>query len=483
MQQLFDDISKAISVIEPIPTDNENELTTTYVRLDDMKEIKVNRNKPMLLRSIAGLLQEDDIISVDLTNNRRHRSDTRNNDETILSVMYALNISMDIFAELIKESKIECWNKRIIDSGLTKSDVILMLSHCYDKKYSPCGKDYRSEDMQRVMSFYPYNIRFTDFSGYFEKVDDMINQYDELKETENIQEITHDQINQIFHDSLSFSDPSLGEVISIYISGYTRNDDLYVNIKVLEGMMVVKILFDKTLYSSNFTEYVKKEGSYCDKNNAWELHIPTDDTPFTKIIINWFKKQDIRTTIKTISVGNSNIYRYYYNIFKLLKNLSILTDDLNILPNNNNTPEYESKPDDWFNLPADGKYIPTGDSDIEDQGNGIDHYIYHNHCVNGIYQLNAGITNGRYEPHVRWNLCFDKHLYHCIDKFVPESIIESIIESHRKSQNNNMMPISLSFGEFVHVNDITLGIIDFLATNPIGTRHKHMIQALDDSWD
>lgn len=203
-------------------------------------------------------------------------------------------------------------------------------------KNSQCGKYCRSEDMQRIMSFYPHNIRLTDFSGYFEKNDDVIDEHNEVKET--IQDITFDQINTRFQNLLYLS----GEVISIFITGCTRNEDMYINIHPI----------------CNFIEYIKQEGSYCDENNVWLLHIPIDESSFTKIIINWFKKQDIHATTKTISVGNLNIFRYYYNIFKLLKYLSNCTDTNNLISNDTRITEaeYESKPDDWFNLPAEDKY-------------------------------------------------------------------------------------------------------------------------------
>lgn len=65
MQQLFNDISEAsVTEIESHVID-EDELIIPYIRLDDMKEIRVKRNKSMLIKSIVELLHNNEIVSVD----------------------------------------------------------------------------------------------------------------------------------------------------------------------------------------------------------------------------------------------------------------------------------------------------------------------------------------------------------------------------------------------------------------------------------
>lgn len=67
-------------------------------------------------------------------NDKKQRSDARNSDSTILSMMYTYGVDMDVFVKLIDESKIDCWNEHIIHSGLTKKEVITMLMIQCDKK-------------------------------------------------------------------------------------------------------------------------------------------------------------------------------------------------------------------------------------------------------------------------------------------------------------------------------------------------------------
>src|SRR5947207_14002162 len=50
----------------------------------------------------------------DFINNKKQRSETRESDHFILSVMYGCDIDIDRLVRKIKASKIECWNKNII---------------------------------------------------------------------------------------------------------------------------------------------------------------------------------------------------------------------------------------------------------------------------------------------------------------------------------------------------------------------------------
>lgn len=476
IQQLFNDINNTLDTKNTIDTNDTNDtndiITTTYIRLDDMKEINVKREKSTLIDGLRTILCEEPMDQdLDLMNNGKQRSETRDSDKMLLNLLYTIGVDMNILAQLIKESPTESWNQRIIHSGLTKEIVCQMLSQKYDSKH------HRSEDMQRIMSFYPYNIRLTDFSGYFEKRE--ISASEPLEEKENM-DPDPKMILSNFQDMFteSSNNDQNGEIISIFVQGNTRSEDMYMKIHILNKLLIVKMLFGKEQHTDNLVKYMQQEGKAIGEN-LWELEIPIYDSSFIQIIINWFKKQDIGQAMKTISVGNLNINKYYYTIFKLLKNLSAINND-DLISSNGSIYEskpddsiYKSKPDDWFNKPAEGRYIPTGDSDIEENdGNGIDHYIYHNHCVDNIYRLDAGITNYSREPHIMWNICFNSQIQD-VEKYIPESM---------KSKLNDKKLVS--FGEYVHANEVTMGMIDFLATNlPVGKTHVHVIEALDSCWD
>lgn len=98
---------------------------------------------------------KSDHDNCDFVNNKKQRSNARRGDQICLDVMHAINLSLTELVEFIKESKIVCWNQHIIKSGLTKEYIVSLLSQKYDKS---C----RSEDMQRIVSLYPYNLRLTD---------------------------------------------------------------------------------------------------------------------------------------------------------------------------------------------------------------------------------------------------------------------------------------------------------------------------------
>lgn len=435
--------------------DNNTEIGTPD---NQAKDDKINIDKKMLTKIMASVLRNKDKYDDsgrDLVNDKNQKSKTRRKDKVLIDVMYALGMCIDSLTQMIKDSKVECCNKHIIASGLAKENVIAMLSQQYDDLISPCGKKYRSEDMQRVMSFYPYNIRLTDFEGYFEPRE--INQNNDSDNEEQKQEPEFDI--DLFKNPL----PSQ---ISILIPGYEEDKHIYLSIQILDQSMIIRILFEKT-NDNDLIRFMLTEGNYEDE---WlKLMIPIDQSPFTKTIIDWFKKQDIFLTTKIImDVGNSWILMYYLNILKLLKNSSLLTctnDSFNFTHLSNFDHTFD--PDDWFLKPAEGKHVPTGDSDIEDQGNQIDHYIYHNHVVANVYRLDVGVTNYGKRQYLKWNICLNNQI----------KPSEAILLFSEKYADN------MSIGEIVHDNDITRGLFDFLATQPIGQKTKYVIETLINLWD
>ena len=74
---------------------------------------------------------------------------------------------------------------------------------------------------------------------------------------------------------------------------------------------------------------------------------------------------------------------------------------------------------------------------------------------------------------MRWHLCFND----LIDKQSQEASV--LISEKFKSQYGS----TLSFGNTVHDNDITRALVDFLAGQLIGRKHKCLIDTLVKLWD
>src|SRR6185503_13229079 len=169
------------------------------ITLENKVEIKVNRDLKELFKTIAAILKidadDDNNFARDLINNKKQRSECRTDDMWCLKVMYAHNIDLDLLVHMIKKSEIKCWNQHIISSGLTKENIICLLSRKYDKLYSPDRKSFRSSDMQCIMSLYPYNIRFSDVGGYFEQIE-----LDDSKDVTANVELNFDLIRKKFKD-------------------------------------------------------------------------------------------------------------------------------------------------------------------------------------------------------------------------------------------------------------------------------------------
>ncbi len=433
----------------------------------------------MLTNAIRVTLSvNDNNIDRDFVNNKKQRYKIKKDDEMKLDVLIALGIYMDELIIMIKESKIECWNQFIINSGITKENIITILSQKYDEIVSPDGKNYRNEDMQRVMSLYPYNIRLTDLGGYFEKMNDDIVETEQPK-----RHFDHIIICMKFQELLQTlkgsENKDIGETISIFVPSFSEQRDIYFNIQILDDLMFVRILFDKTNTSEGLIKFMTLLGSF---ENEWlKLTVLIHNTcSLTKCFVEWFRKQEINLTsesecvdldLDSTYVGNSDILTYYHRILKLLVNISMNGNDYH-LPKlatmDKFSVNYEK--DAWFLKPAEGKHIPRIDSDIENETNKINNYIYHNHILDNIYRLDAGLTN--YGKFIRWHICFN-------DQIIEKSDIGMrLISEHMKTKYSSM-----SFGNTVHDNQITRSLIDFLAHGPITQKHKYVLDTLDKLWD
>ena len=125
----------------------------------------------------AGLLNDNDydkenILVRDLVNNKEQRYQVKKNDYMILETLSMFGCDIDKIVSIIKNSQTIALNQYIIDSKLTKDQIIFMLSKKYDPILSPDGKKSRSEDVQRLVELYKHNIRLTDLGCYFEKIKD-----------------------------------------------------------------------------------------------------------------------------------------------------------------------------------------------------------------------------------------------------------------------------------------------------------------------
>ena len=457
------------TILSMTQTDTILSMTQTDIILTPVLTDDNNEDKIKLCQRIANLLQDDEYhqLILDL-NNKEQLSKIRRYDKMKLKVGHCLAIDLDDIVQMIKESKIEPWNQNIINSGLTKENIINMLSTRYEDLISPDGKNYRCEDMQRIMSLYPCGIRFTDLGGFFEKIsNENLGQNPDPVLGPDL-----DFIKNIFKEVIPSQASS--EMISIFIPGYgnTKNEDIYLSMEVLEKCIIIRTLFENTNLSDELTQFMILEGLF--ENDWLTVMIPIDGTPFTKTIIHWFRKQDIGSGGEIAKVGNTGILKYYLNVLNLLKDISMIDSHMdNNLKSIVSLSSFESKiPEDlWFLRQAEGKHIPTGDSDIENESNKIDHYIYHNHIVDNVYRLDAGVTN--YGKFIRFNLYFNDQID--IDSDTLTYLISENIKTHHS--------LIRSFGETVHDNDITRSLIDFLAREPVGHLHKYIIDVLDKLWD
>jgi hypothetical protein len=489
----------------------ESDIESKHLARDEMK-IKI--------QTIAMILNQDPEIpdpestggnfqfqSRDFVNDKKQRSETRDSDRMILRTLYCIGVGIDTLALLIQSSDTECWNQHIIASSLNhqpdqlKTKIVQLLTKSYDTLVSPDGKSHRSEDMQRIMSLYPYNIRLQDLGGFFEKVT-YIHQAEKEEDLEPDYQMIRNKFQTLPRPEQSY------ERICLFVPNGKKN--VWLNFDISETQMITRLWYENRYWWSDDlidslmmighgpgagsrsmpseSEIESHDGKDDEKWLELEVLINLSD-PLTNKIIDWLRKQDIFLTIQTTqrpNVGNTWIMYYYTQLIKLLKRISNSKPDIPIsisdLPSFSN--HYE--PDAWFLMQAEGDHphTHTGDSDAEDEvGNKIHHYVYQNHIVNNVYRLDVGVANyGNPNKYLWWALSLNE----CLKESESDSESESDHGRSRSLLSKRLWKDSMNENQSIcvwgisHQNEIVMTLIDFLASQGqnIGSTHRYVIKAL-----